>query len=180
MIDEQKLQQRMQRIGELVSHLDSEGVPASVRAQSKELIESVMDLHGEALDRLMRLLRNAGEPGEQLLGSLAVDPVVSSVLLLYGLHPEDFETRVMRALEKARPALHSYGTHAELMTVKGGTVRVRLHGVDSAFTARTVKSLLEEELYAAAPDAVSLTVLGLEKFAAPDFVPVQALSLVRP
>jgi hypothetical protein len=173
MIDEQKLQQRMQRIAELVSNLDSEEVTPAVRARSKELMESVMDLHGEALDRTLQVLRAAGESGEQLLGSLAADPVVSSVLLLYGLHPLDFETRVKRALERVRPTLHNYGTHAELMTTKGGAVRIRLHGVDSSFTARTVKSAVEDELYAAAPDAVSLAVLGLEKFGAPDFVPLE-------
>src|ERR1017187_10514889 len=156
MIDEQKLQQRVRRIGELIASLDSEEIPAGARAQSKELIESVMDLHGEALDRTLQVLRTAGESGEQILGSLTEDPVLSSVLLLYGLHPLDFETRVKRALAKVRPALHNYGVHAELMTWKGGAVRIRLHGVDSSFTARTVKSAVEDELYAAAPDAVSL------------------------
>jgi hypothetical protein len=178
MIDEPKLQQRVQRIAELIGYLDSEEVPAGVRARSKELIESVMDLHGEALDRTLQVLRAAGEPGEKLLGSLAEDPVVSSVLLLYGLHPLDFDTRVKRALEKARPALHQYGTHAELITTRGGAVRVRLHGVDSSFTARAVRAAVEDELFAAAPDAASVVVLGLEKYAASqDFVPIEMVGL---
>jgi Fe-S cluster biogenesis protein NfuA len=173
MIDEQKLQQRMQRIAELVSNLDSEEVAPGVRGQAKELIESVMDLHGEALDRTLQVLHAAGESGEKLLGSLADDPVVSSVLLLYGLHPLDFETRVRRALEKVRPTLHNYGTHAELMTWKGGAVRIRMHGADSSFTARAVKAAVEEELYAAAPDAVSVVLIGLEKYSSGDFVPLE-------
>lgn len=178
MIEEQKLQQRMQRIGELVSKLDSDEIAASVRTQAKELLEAVMDLHGEALDRILQVLKSTGEPGEQVLGSLSGDPVVSSVLLLYGLHPLDFDTRVKQALENVRPTLHKYGTHAELMTVKGGAVRVRLHGVDSSFTARTVKAAIEDELYAAAPDAASVAVLGLEKFAAsPDFVPLEMVGI---
>jgi hypothetical protein len=177
MIDEHKLHRRMEGIAELVSYLDSEEVPASVRARSKELLEAVMDLHGEALDRILQFLRTAGEPGEQLLGSLAADSVVSSVLLLYGLHPLDFDARVHQALEKLRPTLHKYGAHAELMASQDGAVRIRLHGVDSSFTARSVKSAVEEELYAAAPDAVSLVLLGLEKFAAPDFVPLEMVGI---
>lgn len=52
-----------------------------------------MDLHGEALDRVLKSLREAGEPGEELPGSLAVDPVMSRVLRLYGLHPLDLKIR---------------------------------------------------------------------------------------
>ncbi len=45
-------------------------------------------------------------------------------------------------------------------------------------TARSVKSLVEEELYAAAPDAVSVDFLGLEKFASPDFVPLEQVGIL--
>jgi hypothetical protein len=177
MIDEKQLQQRMQRIAELVRHLDSEA-GAGVRAQSRELLQSVMDLHGEALERILQRLRGVEETGESILDSLAADPVVASVLLLYGLHPLDFETRVRRALEKVRPTLRSYATDAELIGINGGAVRIRLRGVDNAFTARTVKSAMEEELYAAAPDAASLVLLGLENFAAPDFVPLEKVGVL--
>jgi hypothetical protein len=48
-----------------------------------------------------------------------------------------------------------------------------MHGADSAFTARAVKAAVEEELYAAAPDAVSVVLIGLEKYSAGDFVPLE-------
>jgi hypothetical protein len=177
MIDEKNFQQRMQRIADLVSHLDSEA-GAGVKAQSRELLQTVMDLHGEALERILQRLRGDGEAGEKLVVSLADDPVVASVLLLYGLHPLDFETRVRRAVEKVRPTLRSYGTDAEVSGIDGGAVRIRLRGVDSAFTARTVKSAMEEELYAAAPDATSLVLLGLENFAPADFVPLEKVGVL--
>jgi hypothetical protein len=169
MIDEGKLRERMQRIAELVRRLDS-AADEGVRLQARELLQSVMDLHGEALERMLRRL---AETDESLIHAMTGDPVVSSVLLLYGLHPQDLETRVRGAIEKAQPTLRSYGAIVELLGTHGGMVRIQFRGVDSAFTARTVKALLEEELYAAAPDAVSLVVLGLEKFAAPDFVPLE-------
>ena len=65
----------------------------------------------------------AGEAGAEIAGLAGADPVVASVLLLYGLHPLDFETRVRRAIEKARPALRSYGSDAELSSVNAGAVR---------------------------------------------------------
>lgn len=171
MIDDSKLQQRMQRIGDLVSQLDSEE-----SARSKELLASVMDLHGEALDRIFQRLREAGEAGSAVIQSLSADPVVSSVLLLYGLHPLDFETRVRQAIDKVGPTLRQYGVYADLVGIDAGSVRIRFRGVDSAFTARTVKSAMDDELYASAPDAVKVVLLGLEKFAAPDFVPLEMVA----
>jgi hypothetical protein len=177
MIEEDKLKHRMQRIADLVRQLDSEADPG-IKSRSRELIESVMDLHGEALERVVQRLQGLGAAGQAILDSLAADPVVASVLLLYGLHPLDFDTRVRRAIEKVRPTLRSYGTDAELTSLSGGAVRVRVRGVDHAFTARTVKSAIEEEIYAAAPDAVSLVLVGLENFAAADFVPLEKLTIL--
>src|SRR6516225_3603350 len=159
MIDEAKLQTRMQRIALLVSRLDSLA-DATVKAQAKELMECVMDLHGEAFARVLERLQGAGPTGESILDSLASDPVVASVLLLYGLHPVDFETRVQRTVDKIRPILRSHGADAEIAGIDGGSVRIRMHGVDTAFTARTVRSLVESELCTAAPDAASVVLLG--------------------
>jgi hypothetical protein len=177
MIDEDKLRHRVQRIADLVQRLESVA-DAGLKAQARELMESVMDLHGEALERMMTSIREAGEPGRQIQDVLSADPVVTSVLLLYGLHPLDFESRVRRAIEKAQPTLRQYGAGAELISATAGAVRIRLRGVDNAFTARTVKSAMEEELYAAAPDATSLVIQGLEKFAAPDFVPLESVGML--
>jgi hypothetical protein len=171
MIEESKLRQRMNKIGDLVSQLNTEE-----RAKSRELLEAVMDLHGEALDRILQRLRGAGEVGEALMQSLTEDSVVSSVLLLYGLHPLDFETRVRQAVEKLGASLRTSGVYADLIGIDAGVIRVRFRGVDSAALARSVKASMEEELYAAAPDAESVATLGLEKFAAPDFVPLEMLA----
>jgi hypothetical protein len=177
MIDEHTLRQRMQRIDELVRQLDS-AADAGVKAQSRELVQSVMDLHGEAIERMLVCLQGAGEAGEKLLGSLASDPVVSSVLLLYGLHPLDFETRVRGVVEKVRPALRSYGVDAELTNARGGAVRIRLRGIDSAFTARTVKPRLRMSLRGRAGCNVPGPA-GLET-SAPDFVPLKRMACWPP
>jgi hypothetical protein len=50
----------------------------------------------------------------------------SPSFLLYGLHPVDFETRVMQALEKVRPYLQSHGGSVDLLSVDEGVVRLRL------------------------------------------------------
>jgi Fe-S cluster biogenesis protein NfuA len=173
MTDEARMQQRMERIAELVRRLDSNG--GEEKRQSKELMELVMNLHGEAIERICDRLRAGGEDGQKLLESLAADPVIASVLLLYGLHPLDLETRINRAIEKVRPVVLSYGGQLELVACQHGVVRVRVSGVENAHAARAARSAVEADLYAAAPDAASLTILGLEKFTSPDFVPLEQL-----
>jgi hypothetical protein len=158
MIDEDKLRHRMQRIADLVQRLESS-------ADAKELMEAVMDLHGEALDRVLAAIRESGEAGHKILDSLAADPVISSVLLLYGLHPLDFESRVQGALAKIRGV--------EVISMAGRDIRLRVRGVDHALSARSIKSEIEEAVYAAAPDATSLVIEGLERFAPADFVPLE-------
>ncbi|HLK64353.1 MAG TPA: hypothetical protein VKU19_12990 [Bryobacteraceae bacterium] len=164
MIDEDQLRHRMQRIAELVQRLES-AADANLRAQSKELMESVMDLHGEAFERVFTALRASGDAGQKILDGVAADPVVSSVLLLYGLHPLDFETRVRNAAARLRGV--------EVVSITGGAIRLRVRGVDHALTARSLKSEIEEALYAAAPDSTSLVIEGLEKFAPANFVPLE-------
>ncbi|MDR3700281.1 MAG: hypothetical protein P4L56_11630 [Candidatus Sulfopaludibacter sp.] len=177
MIEENRLRERVREIAGLVRRLDAVADPA-VKVQVQKLLQSVMDLHGEAFERMLERLRSTGTAGEALLDSMVADPVVASLLVLHGLHPVEFETRVRRAIEGAQSALRSYGAIAELGGARAGDVKIRIRGVNDAVTARAVKSLVEEELYAAAPDAVSLDFLGLEKFSAPDFVPLEQVGML--
>jgi hypothetical protein len=177
MVDEEKLRHRMQRIADLVQRLDS-AQDAGLKAQAKELMESVMDLHGEAMERVLAAIRDSGDSARRILAALSVDPVVSSVLLLYGLHPLDFDARVRAAAEKITDRLRSQGARVEGIAVDEGAIRILVRGVDHAFTARSVKSLIEEEIYAAAPDAASLVIDGLEKFAPADFVPLEKVGVL--
>lgn len=177
MMEETKLRERMQRIADLVRRLDSLSDPG-VRLQVRELLQSVLDLHGEAFGRMLERLHGAGETGDALIDDLANDPVVLSVLVLHGLHPLDFESRVRMAFERAEAALRGQGAIAELTGTRGGEVRIRIRGVNDAHTAGAVKSLLEDELYAIAPDAASVVFLGLEKFSSPDFVPLEQVGVL--
>jgi hypothetical protein len=177
MIEENKLRERVQKIADLVRLLDAVA-DAAVRVQVQRLLQAVMDLHGEAFERLLERLRSTGPAGEALLDSMVADPLVASILVLHGLHPVDFETRVRRAIEKLQPALRLQSAIAELGGARDGDVKIRIRGVNDAVTARAVKSLVEEELYAAAPDAVSLDFIGLERFSSPDFVPLEQVGML--
>ena len=82
-----------------------------------------MDLHAAALEKMLEIIADP-----LVIARLGRDDLVGSVLLLYGLHPVDFETRVGQALDQARPLLNSHGGDVELVNLAGGMVRLRLVG----------------------------------------------------
>jgi len=158
MAEDTALQKRIQRIGQIVEQLEASADP-NARAMAKELLESLMALHGAALERILELASEAGEAGGAIIRKCGRDELVSSVLLLYGLHPEDLRTRVTRALEKSRSNFEAHGASAELVSInEDGAVRLRLqvHGFGSS--ASSVKSTLEAVIQDAAPDATSIVV----------------------
>ena len=168
----------MQKIEQLVGDLDHIGDP-HVRSQAVELVQLLMELHGIGLERLFNILRNAGAAGNDLMNRVARDDVVASLLLLYGLHPLDLETRVRQALDKVRPYLQSHGGNVELLGIDDGRVRLRLqgscHGCPSS--AMTLKLAIEEAIYEIAPDIGDLTVEGVVEQRAPaEFVAIESLN----
>ena len=175
MENEKDFQKRVQKIGELVQEVDSIADPA-VRARAKQLVQSLLDLHGTGLERILELLFQR-EGGAQVIDELGRDPLVSSLLILYGLHPEELPTRVERKLEQIGPKLHRMGAEAELIGTENGSVRVQVKIDDHACgsTARTVQTMLEDAIYEAAPDLKSIVVDGLEKPPASGFVALGTL-----
>ena len=115
----------MQRIGGLVQEIESIADPA-VRAATKDLVQSLMDLHGAALEKALDIVADAGEPGLHIIDRLGRDSLVSSVLILYGLHPENLETRVVKAVDRIKPQLRKQGCEVELLDVSDGAIRVRV------------------------------------------------------
>ena len=168
--------QDMQRIGGLVQEVESIADPA-VRAATKNLVQLLMDLHGAALEKALEIISDAGEPGMSIIDRLGRDSLVSSVLILYGLHPEDIEARVVKAVERIRPQLRKQGCEVELLSVNDGAIRLSVetgsHTCGS--TAKTVQSTLEEAMYNAAPDLTSLAVEGLAEKPASGFVALDKL-----
>jgi hypothetical protein len=128
-----------------------------------ELVQGVMDLHSSALERALQIVGGA-KNGSEVIRELGADHLVGGVLLLHDLHPVDLETRVRQALD--RPEFHARGASAELLSIKDGTVRVKIDGGHGLRTA------VEAALNEAAPDAV-VEIDGATAMAG--FVPLTAL-----
>ena len=170
----------IQRIGGLVQEIESIADP-SVRASTKQLVQLLMEFHGAGLDRALEITAKTGDPGLRLIDELGRDPLVSSLLVLYGLHPDDLETRVNRAVEQVRPKVQRNGGEVELLGIEDGVVRLRLGltGHACASTGATLQAMVEEAIYEAAPDIVSILVEGLEGKPAEGFVSLDKLVASR-
>jgi Fe-S cluster biogenesis protein NfuA len=174
--DSRDLREDMQRIGRLVQEIESIADPV-VQAASKDLVKSLMDFHGAALEKTLEIVAEAGEPGMDIIDRLGRDSLVSSVLVLYGLHPEDLESRVLKAVERVQPQLRKQGCEVELLSVMDGAIRLRveLGSHTCGSTAKTLQSTLEGAIYDAAPDLTSLVVEGFEAKPASGFVALDKL-----
>jgi Fe-S cluster biogenesis protein NfuA len=167
----------MQRIGGLVQEIEAIADPA-VQAATQGLVQSLMELHGAALEKALDIIADAGEPGMSIIDRLGRDALVSSVLILYGLHPEDLETRVAKAVDRARPHLRKQGCEVEILGINDGAIRLRVetgsHTCGS--TGKAVQASLEAAVYDAAPDLTSLVIEGFEEKPASGFVALDKLT----
>ena len=152
------------RIGELLGKLEGSGDRAAV-ATARELVEGIMDLHGAGLERMIAIIARAGASSREILDSLGRDGLVSSLLVLYGLHPDDLETRVRRALEKFPSRGRPHTGEVELISIEEGVVRLRLRagGSGCGSNGAALQSAVEEALYGAAPDLTRLILEGVEE-----------------
>ena len=74
------------RIGELVAELERASDPA-VRAAAQELMTLVLDMHGEALSRVMEIVAGADGDAGGALRAIASDAILAPVLELHGMAP---------------------------------------------------------------------------------------------
>jgi Fe-S cluster biogenesis protein NfuA/nitrite reductase/ring-hydroxylating ferredoxin subunit len=166
-LEDRDFRQRMQRFESLVQEIERSPDTAA-RARVLELVRTILDLHGVGLEHILGHITAAGAGGRSLVDELTSDEVVSSLLLLYGLHPLDLETRVRQALDKVRPYLRSHGGNVELLSTEDGVVRLQMqgscHGCPSS--AQTLTLAIEDAIYAAAPDIAALDVEGVVQPAA--------------
>jgi Fe-S cluster biogenesis protein NfuA len=163
MPDNKDFQVKVQRIGELVAELENIA-DAESRASAKALVQLLLDLHAVGLERTLEIVARNDESGQPTIDDLGRDPLVSSLLVLYGLHPLDFEGRVAQAVEKVQPRVRKGGGELELLGIEGTAVRLRIQvtGHACGSTGKTLKAMVEDALYEAAPDMDRLLVEGLE------------------
>ena len=157
-------EERARRIEELVRQVEQ--IPDhESRECAQKAMEAILELHGAGLERMMELVLEGGASGEAAMRRFTNDSLVSSLLILHDLHPDDVETRIGETLRK----LHA---QAELVGVFDGAVRVRLSGEGCG-----LKESIAAAIRAIAPD---VTEVIIEERPAQGFVPLGALGMAIP
>jgi hypothetical protein len=174
--DDRDFRDRVRQIGERVQELESTGDPA-IRAKAKELVQLLMELHGSVVERMLEVIFQSNQAGTQLIDELSGDSLVSGLLILYGLHPEDVQTRVEKKLLQMRSRFYKMGAEVTSSAVNGGDIRVRMtvEGHICGSTMQNIRTTVEEAIYEAAPDLTSLVVEGLQEPSPSGFVAMDSL-----
>ena len=168
------------RVEEILERLSASG-DREACAAAEELVRTLMDFYGAGLARMLDLLRtdaaqpDAAQPdavqpaaaqpaGPAALDRLLRDELVSGLLVLHDLHPEDLPTRIGRALDglPGRP-VELVGFDADT-----GTLRVRsvsAGGCGCPSTSAAARQSVEDALacFAAEVAAVELESTGADK-----------------
>jgi Fe-S cluster biogenesis protein NfuA len=157
----QDAQKAGERVEALLAELGSQAGP-QVAATAEELVSCLVELYGAGLAEIVRIIGEDAEGGQQLMGKLAADPLVASLLLLHDLHPLPVADRVRRAIEEVMPQLG--GSHAGQVTFDGvdeaGVIHLRLErgGHSCGSSAGAVQEAIERAVADAAPDAAGVEV----------------------
>ena len=177
---EDRPRQAGDRIESLLDALGAGGAVA--RGRAEELVRQVTELYGAGLARILEILHDRGQLDDGTLDALTADELVSSLLVIHGLHPQDLETRVAGALDSVRPYLGSHGGDVDLLDISPeGVVRLRLLGTCQGCPSSsvTLKFAVEEAIESAAPEVTGIEVVEEEsRPGIPALIPVDAL-LVR-
>jgi hypothetical protein len=158
--DDGGLGEALRRIETLIAALGELPDPAA-REPARELLETVLDLHGLALARMMALAA-AAEGGTALVERLVADDQVRAVLLLHGLHPQAAEERVRRAVDRLQADFGHRGVRLALVRAGPDGVRLRVERGGHASGDEAIRREIEDAIVEAAPDIADLVIEGLE------------------
>lgn len=142
------------RIEELLGEIRA--ADSAVAGRAEEVVGLLVDLYGEALTRVFSLADS------ELTAQLVDDPLLASLMVLHGLHPEPVEARIERALDRIRPGLG--GKKLDVVGLDdSGTLRLRLSSpLDGCpSTIGTVQQTIEEAVTEWAPEVTVVSIEGL-------------------
>ena len=151
-VESRNLRDMGARVEELLGEIRA--ADPAVARKAEEVAGLLVDLYGEALARVVEL----ADPVQ-----LADEPLLASLLLLHGLHPDPIETRIERALDRIRPGLG--GKKLDVVALDGDDGRLKLRlsspldGCPS--TIGTVQQTIEDAVAEWAPEVTAVSIEGL-------------------
>ena len=151
------------RVEELSAQVERLQDPRA-RELSSDLVSAVVAMYGDGLERIVAIVRGAGEAGATILDELAQDGVVASLLLIHDLYPVGLRERVLEALDSVRPYMESHGGDVELVALtEDGVARLVLQGSCHGCSASrsTLETAITNALAEHCPDLRDIEVGGV-------------------
>jgi len=130
-----------------------------LQQRAEEIIRLLMHLYGFGLARTIEIL------GNESAGRLAGDKLVSSLLLLHGLHPVDAESRIQEALRRIERRLD--GARLLVAGISDDVARVRVELNGGTAPPATLAAMIERAVADSAPDIAAVEIDGLPQAAVP-------------
>jgi Fe-S cluster biogenesis protein NfuA len=174
--DARRLRETGERIEGLLSEIGTLVTPA-VQAKIDAALKATLDLYAGGLGRLVDIALATGAEPDQFRKGVVGDELVSSLLLLHGLHPLPAETRIERALELTRPVLQAQGLASELDGLdESGTARVRIVGAADGRTRpwAAIREAITRCIEEAAPEVRAVEIEGMPPESVPSLVQLRA------
>lgn len=174
------LAREAERVDQLLADVEALA-PGPVWQRVEELVQRLVRLYGAALARVMDHVGERGGLDGELAARLAGDELVSSFLLLHGLHPWPVAERVRLALERAQPQLQAQIGVLVLAGVEGEVARLRVEGeLVPGAAALPVERVVLRCLADAAPELTRVEVAGLPPPPPPREAPLVQIAPHRP
>ncbi len=154
-VEGRNLREMGTRVEELLGEIRA--ADPAVAGRAEEVVGLLVDLYGEALTRVVDLVDETG-----LMEGIIDDPLLASLLLLHGLHPEPVEPRIERALDRIRPGLG--GKKLDVVGLEdSGKLKLRLSSpLDGCpSTIGTVQQTIEDAIAEWAPEVTGVSIEGL-------------------
>ncbi len=116
------------------------------------LKENIENLNRYIIKKIIKTIKDSGN--FEVLKQIASDPEIYALLLMYGLVKPDITTKVLYALEKIKPYIHSHGGDVELVKIEEDTVYVALKGACTGCSSSmtTLKEGIEKIIKETVPE----------------------------
>jgi nitrite reductase/ring-hydroxylating ferredoxin subunit len=157
MAEEHEAREVGERIARLLDELRAQANPYAWQ-QVDELLRTVLDLYGRGLARVIELA-SGDASAEELRAKLVADPLLTSLLVLHGIHPLDTRTRIQRVLDDVHASLGPDAVAPAFVSLDDDSVlRLRLEGKGPrhASTLAAVQGAIERAIAEAAPEVTSI------------------------
>ena len=108
-LNQPEFQREMGKIEALIQQIEESADP-SAQAVAKELVKTLLELHGNGLERMLEIVYQSSVAGQTLIDQIAEDELVGNLLILHELHPLDLaNTGAASARKGAALSLFTWG-----------------------------------------------------------------------